>query len=279
MQAFPIPVVALGPGSQTEDEALNYLPMPQAMRTYSPPILPEPGEALGCAGARAWLEGLLAAVRAWRPGQAPIALSLGGLSGPDRELVDQVLGEGEVSAQVTGEGGTLGIQESVFAGVWRLLGKDRDGAVFADRVEVGEVPAAVRLAGSRRSATPKALPVTAGVINAPALLAEIAEQAVRPQAQTHVINLSLLPFGPEDGAWLDLCLGRGPVTLLSRGYGNCRVTATGVARVWWVQYFNSQDALILNTIEVTEVPEVACAAALDLEDSAERLAEVIAWIG
>jgi hydrogenase-1 operon protein HyaF len=46
-----------------------------------------------------------------------------------------------------------------------------------------------------------------------------------------------------------------------------------------VQYFNSQDALILNTIEVTEVPEVACAAALDLEDSAERLAEVIAWIG
>jgi hydrogenase-1 operon protein HyaF len=69
------------------------------------------------------------------------------------------------------------------------------------------------------------------------------------------------------------------VTLLSRGYGNCRVTATGVARVWWVQYFNSQDALILNTIEVTEVPAVACAAALDLEDSAERLAEVIAWIG
>ena len=193
--------------------------------------------------------------------------------------MDQVLGEGEVSAQVTGEGGTLGIQESVFAGVWRLLGKDHDGAVFADRVEVGEVPAAVRLAGAGGSATPTALPVTAGVVNAPALLAEIAEQAVRPCAPTHVINLSLLPFGPEDGAWLDLCLGRGPVTLLSRGYGNCRVTATGVARVWWVQYFNSQDALILNTIEVTEVPAVACAAALDLEDSAERLAEVIAWIG
>ena len=279
MQPFPIPVVALGPGSQPEDEALNYLPMPQAMRTYSPPLLPEPGEATGCAGARAWLEGLLATVRAWRPGQAPIALPLGGLAGPDRELVDQVLGEGEVSAQVTGEGGTLGIQESVFAGVWRLLGTDRDGAVFADRVEVGEVPAAVRLAGAGGSATPTALPVTAGVINAPALLAEIAEQAVRPSAPTHVINLSLLPFGPEDGAWLDLCLGRGPVTLLSRGYGNCRVTATGVARVWWVQYFNSQDALILNTIEVTEVPAVACAAALDLEDSAERLEEVIAWIG
>ena len=46
-----------------------------------------------------------------------------------------------------------------------------------------------------------------------------------------------------------------------------------------MQSFNSQDAPILNTIEVAQVPEVACAAALNLEDSAERLAEVLAWIG
>lgn len=279
MHPFPIPVVALGPGSQTEDEGLNYLSMPQGMRTYSPPILPEPGEALDCAGARAWLEELLAVVRTWRPGGAPIALDLGGLAGPDRDLVDQMLGEGEVSAQVAGEGGVLDIQESVFAGVWRLRGRDRDGGVFADRVEVGDVPAAIRLAGRGGLATPIPLPVPAGVTNAPALVAEIAAQVANPSAPTHVINLSLLPFGPEDAAWLDLCLGRGQVTLLSRGYGNCRVTSTGVAGVWWVQYFNSQDALILNTIEVTEVPEVACAAALDLEDSAGRLAEVVAWIG
>ena len=84
MQVFPIPVVALGPGSQTEEETLNYLPMPQAMRTYSPPILPEPGEALGCAGAQAWLEDLLTNLRAWRPGQAPIALPLVGLRGCEK---------------------------------------------------------------------------------------------------------------------------------------------------------------------------------------------------
>jgi hydrogenase-1 operon protein HyaF len=110
-------------------------------------------------------------------------------------------------------------------------------------------------------------------------LAEVAERVAGHAAEPHIINLSLLPFGPEDAAWLDQCLGRGRVTLLSRGYGNCRITATGVARVWWVQYFNSQDALILNTLEITDVPEVARAAAEDLEDSAERLSEVLEWIG
>lgn len=123
-----------------------------------------------------------------------------------------------------------------------------------------------------------ACPPAPGVINAPALLAEIAAQAARPPGDAHVINLSLLPFGPEDAAWLDERLGRGDVTLLSRGYGNCRITATGIARVWWVQYFNSQDALILNTIEISDVPEVARASSEDLRDSAERLAEVIDWI-
>ncbi len=277
MHAFPIPVVALGPGSQQDDETLNYLAMPHDMRTYHAPILPEPEEVRERTAARAWLGGLLAAVQAWQPGQPAASLDMSGLAEADRLLIDQVLGEGEVGAQVVGEGGSLNIQESVFAGIWRLRGRDNVGNVYADRVEVGDVPAAVRAA--RGADRPLAVPLGAGVINAPALLAEIAEQVARPTAPSHVINLSLLPFSPEDAAWLDQCLGRGNVTLLSRGYGNCRITATGVARVWWVQYFNSQDALILNTLEITDVPEVACAAAEDLADSAERLTEVIEWIG
>jgi hydrogenase-1 operon protein HyaF len=45
--------------------------------------------------------------------------------------------------------------------------------------------------------------------------------------------------------------------------------------VWWVKYYNSEDALILNSIEIVDVPEVACAAVEDLADSAERLAEIL----
>ena len=36
--------------------------------------------------------------------------------------------------------------------------------------------------------------------------------------------------------------------------------------------------MILNSVEVTGLPEVACAAAEDLADSAERLAEVLQWV-
>ncbi len=279
MHAFPIPVVALGPGSQQEDETLDYLPMPHDMRTFQTPILPEPEEVREHGEARVWLGRLLDLARKWRPGMGALSLDMSGLAEADRTLIDQVLGEGEVSAQVAGESGTLAIQESVFAGVWRLRGRDLEGSPFADRVEVGDVPAAVGLAARAGRAAPPPMPTTPGIINAPALLAEVTERVSGHAAEPHIINLSLLPFSPEDAAWLDQCLGRGRVTLLSRGYGNCRITATGVARVWWVQYFNSQDALILNTLEITDVPEVARAAAEDLADSAARLADILEWIG
>jgi len=51
-----------------------------------------------------------------------------------------------------------------------------------------------------------------------------------------------------------------------------------VAHTWRIVYYNSQDAVILNTVEVSAMPEVACAALEDLNDSHERLAEVLAWV-
>ena len=91
----------------------------------------------------------------------------------------------------------------------------------------------------------------------------------------HVINLTLLPHTEADLDWLAEALGTGSVTILSRGYGNCRITATALPHVWRVQYFNSMDTLILDTFEVSGLPEVACAAPEDLADSAARLRTVI----
>ena len=81
-----------------------------------------------------------------------------------------------------------------------------------------------------------------------------------------------------DIAWLDHVLGTGRVLILSRGYGNCRITNTCVPNTWRVVYYNSQDTVILNTVEVTAIPEVACAAPEDLADSLERLREVLEWV-
>ncbi len=114
-------------------------------------------------------------------------------------------------------------------------------------------------------------------MNAPALVSELAHKlaAYNPGAAPHVINLSLLPVSDGDLDFLDRKLGQGAVTILSRGYGNCRISSTAVKNAWWVRYFNAREAVILNTIEVTRLPGVACAAAQDLEDSAERLAEIL----
>ena len=58
----------------------------------------------------------------------------------------------------------------------------------------------------------------------------------------------------------------------------CRIRATATPFVWRVQFFNSTDVLILDTFEVTGMPEVALAAPEDLADSAKRLVEVLGAI-
>jgi hydrogenase-1 operon protein HyaF len=89
------------------------------------------------------------------------------------------------------------------------------------------------------------------------------------------MNLSLLPATPDDLLWLDEQLGRISFSILSRGFGNCRITATALPYVWWVQYFNDMEKLILNSVEIVDVPAVALAAIEDYEETTTRLAE---WI-
>ena len=76
MKAFPIPVVALGPGTQTEDESLDYLPMPKDMDTYRAPMLPEPEEIAGRAAARGALVQVLALLDTAADGAAGGQVSL-----------------------------------------------------------------------------------------------------------------------------------------------------------------------------------------------------------
>ena len=93
-----------------------------------------------------------------------------------------------------------------------------------------------------------------------------------------MVNLTLLPVTPGDIAFLDHQLGTGRVLMLSRGYGNCRITNTRHPNCWRVVYYNSMDSVILNTVEVVDMPEVAVAAPEDLRDSHTRLADVLAYL-
>ena len=278
---FPVPVVQahVGPGSH-DDEAPAYLPMPQGMQTYHPPVLPEPEDLAAHRGCVAVLREVLAALRRPDAMHDTRVVALDGLDEADRTLLNQVLGEGEVAAQVLGER-ALRAQESVFAGVWRVVHL-AGGQVRHDTLEVGAIPQALVDAAQEDGAQRRAPFADApeGVMNAPALLTELDDHRRRwqPGAEPHVVNLTLLPLSEGDSRHLDAQLGAGRVLILSRGYGNCRITNTRLMHTWRVTYFNSTDINILDTLEVCRVPEVACAAREDLEDSAERLAEVLDWV-
>jgi hydrogenase-1 operon protein HyaF len=282
MSEFRIPLAAVGPGSQPEEPdgaELAILQLPSGMNTYAPPPLPEPEAMVKGKGVLALLETLQRRLLAHSPDSPPSSFDLGSLDPKEVALVDQILGEGEVSILYRHEG-EVRIQESVMAGIWRIRQRDGAGSFLKDRIEIGAVPACVAEGAFRGFSSRLDLPgepLPPGVVNAPPLIAEIAERLENPPAEgrAHVINLTLLPQTEEDLAFLAQTLGEGRVTILSRGYGNCRITSTATQDVWWVQYFNSQDRNILNTLEIVKVPEVACAASEDLRDSAARLAEIL----
>ena len=267
---FHLPPTGFGPGSQPEDEDLGFAPMPSGMRTYAPAI-PDIAEAAAVAPALDILGRIAAACEAAADGGEGARLPLEGLAPAVRRLIAETLGQGEVSMQVRSQP-KVAVQESVFAGVWQVLGPG------IDRVEIGTVPArALSAFDPLRPALGLDAAPRPGVANAPALLIELMEKSTgyRPGQAAHVINLTLLPHSEADLVWLDEALGEGAVAILSRGYGNCRITATATPQVWRVQFFNSMDTLILDTFEVTDMPEVALAAPEDLADSAARLREVM----
>ena len=279
---FPVPVVPFGPGSQSEGDAvLDYLPMPQGMRTFVAPSLPERADAKTIDAARSVLRDVLHALDASLAGAKPQPIDLTSCDDATLRVLNEVLGEGEVSARIdVAAGRSILIQETVFTGLWRVV--EQGPASRTDHLEIGAAPALLgQLAQGAPSAAalPDALP--AGVMNAPSILTEVQDQVARWRAgdAPHVLNLTLLPLSPEDQQLIDAVLGAGPVQVLSRGYGNCRVGSTAIANCWRVAYFNSQDTLILNTIEITNLPEVVCAAPEDLADSRERLAQLIEWVG
>lgn len=283
MREFPIPLVTVGADPRpVQDAELDYMPMPGAepLRTPIPPGDAAPTEL---AAAAAVVEQLLEAMARHRPGgrEAP-RFSLKAMApGPLRAL-NESLGQGEVSAIVHANAGApWRVQETAFAGVWRVRREDERGQAIEEVLEAGDMPVVVKEAAARvagASLDPVRLPT--GVMNAPAILEELRHHARihRPGSPAHVVNLSHLPLVAADHEGLDAALGDGPVAILSRGFGNCRVNATQARGIWRVRYFNSMSTMILDTIEVVDLPESAIATAEDYDDSVERLGDLLRWL-
>lgn len=291
MQAFPIPVVALGPGSQPlDDDGLDYQPLPSLAPRPQPRV---PDHLDGADLRRAAL--LLAAFeKEWRlAGDSPSSpprLRLTRVAPKVVRALDESLGDGDVSIVVrkrtpgAGFAATdlpaLRVQETAFSGLWRVSASRPDGAIGEQTLELAEIPERVRAACRRGRRTLSPWSERPGTMNAPAVLREVAHRAAKrkPGDPVHAMNLSLLPLTPEDRVLIDQVLGLGPVSFLSRGFGNCRIDSTVLRGVWRVRYFNNMETTILDAIEIADVPEAAAAAPEDIADGLERLPELIAWM-
>jgi hydrogenase-1 operon protein HyaF len=259
------------------------------METFSMPIPPADADPEAGAAAARLIGMLLEPMRAHAgdAGGDNWCLDLGGVAPAVQTLINQSLGEGEVSIVVAAgsDTATLRIQETAFTGLWRVRSFAADGRLLRDDLEIAAIPAAVRTRAASASGRDLRIgsddqEASTGLMNAPALLFEIAQQLAAHTCDSppYIINLTLLPMQPEDLLAIDAYLGSGPVQILSRGFGNCRIDSSRLANLWRVQYFNSMETRILDTIEVTSIPGVALASAEDIADSAERLAELIDWL-
>jgi len=272
----------VGPGSQPADSdgaEMEFMDMPAGMTTFEAPIIPEPDEIEGLEPAIEMTENMLSALKSYQVGNKASVIELDHLDEKNRVFYNHLLGDGEVSVQCNGDLKAK-IQESVLAGVWRVQYLDDREDIIRDTMEIAGIPSLVSemtFKDAAENLDVSQLKIPEDVYNAAPLLAEISDKLPEYAAdgKVHVINLSLLPHTEEDIKYLSDSLGIGPVIILSRGYGNCRISSTQTKNVWWVQYFNSQDTLILNTLEISKVPDVACASQEDLEDSAARLDEIL----
>ena len=203
MMSFPIPVVPykpnIGPGSQPlEDEILNTLDVQADVHTFRPPVaeLDAPPDVVSAA--LGFLRELLVALRATPFAAAkPLRFSLLDFAPAVRDEINELLGEGEVSAKT---GIDRGAQETAFTGIWRVRGEG------VDDVEASAFPAALRdLALARAFPSAAAAEPPPELMNAPALYHEIRSLSAHwsPGRAAHVINLSLLPATPDDLLWLD----------------------------------------------------------------------------
>jgi hydrogenase-1 operon protein HyaF len=211
-------------------------------------------------------------------GDGSASIDLFDLEPAVRDAVAHLLGEGGVDVSVRATR-IVHAKETVFAGVWRVRELDASGRTLADRLEAVPLP---RIAvEAARAVAHDAAPDDAGAWGsgtAREVLADVTARARERRGCAHVVNLTLLPLDSDDHRALERALPAGPVAIVARGFARCRVCSTLVRDVWRVRYFSALDALILDTIEVVAVPEIALAAPDDLADSRTRLAELVEWI-
>lgn len=273
-EAQPVGVF-LGGGNADEDglRLLDIHSSEAPRQALDPDLIARAGE-----GVCAFLDRVRAALLAYREGDDHPRFGFDALQDEDRRMLAEILGEGEVTIGL-GLDPRFEARESVLPGLWLVRVVESDGSVAQEWLEIGDVPAVVR-AGAQAMTRPElVVPENApeGAMNAMPVLGEVADRmrGRQPGQPNHVINFTLMPMTPVDTALIARVLGRAPFDSTSRGFGSCKVHLTGHRGVWGVQFFNGMGKVILDTLEIGDVPVALLAAQDDYAESALRLGEIL----
>jgi hydrogenase-1 operon protein HyaF len=271
-EAQPVGVF-LGGGDEDGLRLLDIHSSESPRQALDPDLIARAGE-----GVCAFLDRVRTAIAAYREGDEHPRFGFDALPPEDRRVLAEILGEGEVTIGL-GLDPRFEARESVLPGLWRVRVVEPDGSVAQEWLEIGDVPLVVR-AGAQAMTRPELrVPDQApeGAMNALPVLGEVADRvrSLRPGQPNHVINFTLMPMTPVDTALIARVLGRAPFDATSRGFGSCKVHLTGHRGVWGVQFFNGMGKVILDTLEIGDVPVALLAAQDDYAESALRLGEIL----
>jgi len=266
----------LEPQRSERPDSSTTMPIGVTLRNPAPR---QHADAESLSEARAILAEFADALGPWDPKLARTGprLHLNGASAGALAVVHGMLGEGAMTIEIARPRSLL-VQETTFAGVWRICRLDACGEAIDEWLEAAAFPelvtqiardaASPAFAGQPRSGIPSAVLERVGA----------AMRACTPDTAACIINLTLPALTPEDRRLIDAMLPAGPVAITSRGFGLCRIHSTRAHDVWRVQYFNGANSLVLDTLEIVQVPEIAVAAIEDLDDTCERLADLVDWM-
>ncbi|MBQ8829038.1 MAG: hydrogenase [Burkholderiaceae bacterium] len=287
IKPFSIPISVVGPGSHQEEVTAHTIGVPDSVETFHMPSVPEVSDRKAALDCRQFFIDLYNAMLSWNinSGEPGPALAVNGYSPATLALINQMLGEGEVAIRIqipNKHFDEIRVQESVFVGIWRVRYFHKNVAI-ADQLEVSALPSCVAEAAYTLTQPQlNKVNVTPEAMNSPAILAEIKQSLSKwdPGSAPITINLSHLPMTPADAKIIDEAVGNGAIHMVSRGLGNCHILSTNVRHIWKIQYFNNapMSRMILNTISICGIPEEAIASSEDLQDSIERIKELIEWI-
>jgi hydrogenase-1 operon protein HyaF len=271
--AFALPVLSGQAPKADPFESLFGMPEPMEARRE----LKWFDDAPGATEVGQVLSRVLSALQDYRVGDTTRVLSLAGLSTDGMRLLEETLGQGEVTATVQGAR-RWELAETALVGLWRIKAFEADGTQAGDWLEVAGVPSAITTANQHGTGTELHIgEPPQGTMNSLPVLAELRHRVAsfKPGQPNHVISFTLLPMNDVDMGYLQQQLGRGPVLAESKGYGRCRLELTAHRNLWSVQFFNAMGTIILDTLEVGEVPAALGASNEDFEDSAVRLSELL----